>query len=129
MTTHNYSNECNPPCPLIPIQISTVLDRTTYHDKIAFLDTGADMSGIPPKLVQELGIEASGKQPIEDAYGEEENKDTYRLNIVMNGKTFTNHEFFEYTDEDYILIGRDIMNEFHICFDVINLNVNIHDDT
>ena len=128
MTTHSYSEERNPASPIIPIKISTVLEPDKVYDKTALLDTGSDVSCIPLKIAKELGMNPSSYEPLEGVSGKISELPIYDLNIIFNGKTYSNHIIYGFADEDYLLIGRDIMNEFHICFDGINLNVNIHEN-
>ena len=129
MTTYDYSEECTPPCPLIPIKISNALEPDKYLEKTALLDTGSEISCIPKKIAQELDLQSTTSKDLAGVSGSVEETPIYTLNIEFNDKSFIEYELFEFADEDYLLIGRDILNEFHICFDGINLNVNIHDDT
>ena len=128
MTTYDYSDDCIVPCPIVPIKVSNLFEPDNYLEKTALLDTGSDISCIPKKIAQELNLTSTTTDYLEGVSGSVEETPIYTLNIEFNDKSFIEYELFEFAEEDYLLIGRDIMNDFHICFDGINLNVNIHEN-
>jgi len=102
MITHSYSEECDPPCPIVPIKISSIIHPDRVLEKTALLDTGADISAIPLSIIQELQINEIDYVPVEGVKGTEKRTKLYVLNIEFNCKSFNEHLVIEFADENYL---------------------------
>ena len=123
MTFYDYIDD-DLPYPVIPIQLSTIDDPGLKHTKYALVDSGGEISCIPSSIVAELGLTPRGNEPVLGVNGVED-LEFYEINLEVNGIPFNNHLVYKYVDLQYLLIGRDIINRFHICLDGINEKTEI----
>jgi predicted aspartyl protease len=105
---------------LMPVLQSTVYVNQVIPGKItpeksyiAIWDTGATSTVITPKVVNELGLIASGKTNIQGVAGSKENIDTFIVSIILPNKVRVNSvraaEVPQIAGAADILIGMDII--------------------
>ena len=123
---YNYSRDSIPPAPVIPIEISKPSTPDDKLPKLALIDSGADMSALPPSLIDELGLTPIREVIIQGSTGIGI-RPIYVVNILFHGTSFRYLSVMGMPDEDLIVIGRDILNSFHICLDGINENTTFQD--
>lgn len=106
-----YSDEISPSGLIIPILISGLgisLKRTAH----AIIDTGADISTIPQDLIQFLGLQPRGYRHYRFP-GEKHIRvaPTYYVSLKIPDAPLLNTAVIA-TDDEYALLGRDILNQF-----------------
>ena len=79
--------------------------------EIALLDTGSDITTLTQRVVRTLGLNPIGEIPVVGATGASELRSLYRANLDFLGKTYRN-QGLTLLNVSYILIGRDILNEW-----------------
>ena len=85
------------------------------------LDTGSDVTLVPRRYVGNLGLDLSSSRQFELA-GFDNKKSlsqTVSLHLIFEGKTFRGEYFL--IEQDYGVIGRNILNFLKIQFDGKNL--------
>ena len=86
----------------------------------ALLDSGADYTCVPIDLINEFALEKKGELPVEGATGDTpEMQDLYRVNLEFLGIVIGYHLVLGGTGlaaREHILIGRDILNRYHVRF-------------
>jgi len=97
-----YSETYNPPAPLAKIKLRNPKSLEIIADVPMLLDTGSDITLLPKSFCEKIGAEIS---------------DTKFLELEGFNES-TSIAFYVY---DEGIIGRDVLNEFSILFDGVNL--------
>jgi len=113
---YSYSNTLKPDAPFVPIDISSVTTPKKVYKRDALVDTGAGVTGIPLSIVSDLNLKPIRYQILGSATGKEK-KPIYTVNITFHGLSFANISVVLFDQRDFILLGRDIINAFHLCLD------------
>lgn len=110
MFKYNYSNEgFGLPAPCMDIKIKKIWDKENLQVN-AELDTGADITSIPKDILKKIDIPAKGSEEITDYNGKKHKRKLYFICLEVNSKKFE-QDVIE-TENDKILLGRDILNSF-----------------
>lgn len=119
----NYFSSEPPSEPQIDVIISNDFGLSSPPKK-ALIDTGSFITIIPKSLVESLKLEVRGK--VKEVYGFNTQKedasdyDAYFVHVTIGSITF---ELLKVISEDqpYVLIGRDLINLWHLKLDGENL--------
>lgn len=89
------------------------------------LDTGADITLLPKRFCDEIGVEVSETDYLElIGFNLEQSVAFYaRIEFVFCRKLFRGK--YLVFDQDEGIIGRDVLNKFRIMFDGANLEWNV----
>jgi hypothetical protein len=107
----------SPPAPLARVALRHPGSGTTVPDIPMLLDTGADVTLIPKSAVDALGLTPGA----EDSYeliafdGSRSVAQAVRLDLIFLKKTFKGQ--FLMVDQEWGLVGRDVLNHVAILFD------------
>jgi hypothetical protein len=91
----------------------------------AQLDTAADLTVIPSRLVNELQLDQLGELPILGVGAHLATLPTFLVQIQIRDLPARVVEVVASHDEPYVLLGRDILNQFRITLDGPNLLLEI----
>lgn len=120
MSKMKYDNSFDPPAPIAEIVLRNIETGERSTKIKMLLDTGADISLIPFSMLQNLQIQASEESVNLSGFDETESSaELYNLQIIFIGKRITGN-YCGINDEIGIL-GRDVLNEFCLTFDGVNL--------
>ena len=115
-----YDKSFNPPAPLAKIALRKIETGERVKDVSVLLDTGADVSLLPSTAIEKLNIKPSGEKVKLVGFDESENlADVYALQIIFLGKRLTGD--YCAIDDEIGVLGRDVLNQFSVIFDGINL--------
>ncbi len=139
MKTYSYDMNYDPPAPVAKIEISTNLAKQIGKDKDSskkiemLIDTGSDISLIPKNVVIELEKLLGTKLPyglltVDGFGGNKSIRKSYSLNIRFDGFNSLHIVDFIEIDGDIGILGRDVLNDYLICFDGKNLKWTISKD-
>jgi predicted aspartyl protease len=87
------------------------------------LDTGADVSLIPTKSIESLDFSLGESMKLIGFDGNETSFQSVEAQIIFEGKRFTGTYFL--IDQEYGILGRDILNSFTLIFDGVELNWSV----
>ncbi len=106
-----YNRDIDPPAPFVKV---TVLHPTTGQQVTlsAKLDTGADISGIPQQVVDDLKLVALRSIPVEGYDNICVPLATYLITLQVVGASFRHLEVIP-LPENHVLLGRDVLNYFY----------------
>ena len=110
-----YSNKHFPPAPIASVKIENMQTSESVEDIKMLLDTGADITIVPKKFCEKIGIKISDESVELEGFNTAKsiahfaNFDFYFLNKLFRGN-------FIILDLDEGIVGRDILNEFSIEF-------------
>lgn len=107
----------DPPAPVAYVSLRDLATGASLSDVPMLMDTGADVTLVPSRSVDQLGIEPA----IDIAYeiqgfdGESKLANMVELELVFLGKKFTGQ--FLLIDQPIGFLGRNILNVLSITFD------------
>lgn len=115
-----YDETFDPPAPVAEIALRNQITGERIEKIFALFDTGADVSLLPLSAIEKLQIEPSGEKVNLVGFDESQSfSNAYVLQVIFLGRKITG-EYCTIDDEIGIL-GRDVLNEFSIVFDGVNL--------
>jgi len=116
-----YNETYEPPAPIARVKLRNSETLKTIADVPMLLDTGSDITLLPQSLCDEIGVEVSETESLNlEGFNHAVTEAFYvRLDFIFLNKIFRG-KFLVYNQNEGI-IGRDILNEFSILFDGVNL--------
>ena len=120
---YRYNEEIVPPAPFCDIRVAhtDIPHPVTLN---ALLDTGSDMSFIPVKVADELELQFLGTGIVEGISGEGVSRPIFYALISVDHSPWGELEVMGW-HTDFALLGRDILNQYHITLDGPNLTLTI----
>ena len=114
----NYDNNLfNPPAPLAKVILRHPQNKKEISDIPMLIDTGADVSLIPQTSVNLLQIEMDPTK-VYELIGFDGNKSVagvVQVELIFMKKTFKGQ--FLLTEQEWGILGRDILNHLSLLFD------------
>lgn len=116
------SHRFTPPAPLALVTLRNPETGVTIADVPMLLDTGADVTLLPGSIVAELGIPALADKSYEviGFEGQTSVAQSIRAEVIFQGLTFRGQ--FLLIEQDWGIIGRNVLNVVSLTFDGPNLN-------
>lgn len=128
---YSYSEingQISAPTCVIRLQNPSIINSRPLDCNI-IVDSGAAMTCIPQRRIDELGNLVESYRAMRTADNEIRNRTTYFINIILNDFTYSQIEVFA-TPKDHGLLGRDIINSYKISLNApvqtwgINCEIN-----
>ena len=113
----------SPPAPVITVAVAARADDEHVLFR-ALLDSGADVSVLPPTVVEGLNLYATESRDLEafdDGVQRRHAADLYEVHIALPGGVAQGnlqalgHEFV--LGQEYIILGRDVLNMWRVTLD------------
>lgn len=121
-----YAPSRRPPAPVIPVTVSSPDGARSLGGIEALLDTGADQTILPLSLAAQLNPPVVGQVAARGFGGQPYLLDVYRVLVEVPGVVSTLLDVPAHSGESYILLGRDVLNQFRVTFDGPNQVVEFH---
>ncbi|PWU18972.1 MAG: hypothetical protein C5B50_07690 [Verrucomicrobia bacterium] len=83
----------------------------------AQLDTAADLTAVPANVLQDLGAVALDSMKVAGFDGILRTAPTYVVRLAIRGCEPVTVEVIKTPDESFILLGRDVLNQYRIILD------------
>jgi len=114
----------DPPAPLAKVTIRHPSSRATISDVPMLLDTGADVTLLPRALVEQLGISVDPNEGYElkGFDGKVSVARVVEVDLLFLRRAFKGR--FLLIDQEWGLIGRDVLNHISLLFDGMHLEWN-----
>jgi predicted aspartyl protease len=123
---YNYNRQISPPAPFVHATVARPDDSTVSISGVAAqLDTGADFSVIPAALAEQLHVVPLDEVQVVGFGGLKVVVPTYVVSIALPSTEPTLVRMIVARDEPYVLLGRDILNHYHIILDGPQLVVEL----
>jgi hypothetical protein len=107
-----YDQDVQPPVPFIDV----VIGRSEDSEKVtirAKIDTAADVSAIPTKVIEQLGLPIAKKLIVKGYDDIPTPVFTYNILLEVAQVQFGNLRVIA-TPRAYVILGRDVLNHFYI---------------
>jgi gag-polyprotein putative aspartyl protease len=114
---YRYNTQKQPPAPFVLVTISNPLTGAEVRDVPAQLDTGADCTLLPQKFVDALGLNFSGSWTVGGIAGKVEEMRLYPASIGIHQFPTRTIEVVAHADEPWVLLGRDVLNDYRLLLD------------
>lgn len=113
-----YSKD-NTPAPIARVNIRSAATNRSVDNVVMLLDTGADTTLIPRIILPALGIaEESLKRADYFLVGFDGTRTpAYLVSLEITFLNKVLSDDYSLTDANYGIIGRDVLNQFHLVFD------------
>jgi hypothetical protein len=121
-----YSSARIPPIPAAAVILGSPNGNTSIPDVPAQFDTAADRTVVPFPLIQHLGLQPIQQVNAHGFGGAILSIGVFRIQFELPGVLRQLIDVLGLSDEKYVLIGRDILNQFRITFDGPNQSVEFH---
>lgn len=115
MIRYGYNQQVNPPAPFVHVMVRCPESGASIDDLPAQLDSAADRSVIPGKLVVDLSLVPFDEVPVEGFGGQVIAVKTYRVELAIRGLQPILTEVLAHDGERFVLLGRDVLNRFNIA--------------
>lgn len=108
-----YNQTEEPPAPFLDLLLRHPEQPSQSFPVSAKIDTGADISALPERLITQLNLPMTGKLLVQGYEGITQEVATYAVHIKIGSARFKVHETVT-THESHALLGRDILNYFYL---------------
>src|SRR5262245_24389468 len=114
-----------PPAPVARVTLRTS-DQTMVTDVPMLLDTGADVSMVPRTAAEKLALpeQPAGRFQLVGFDGRPSTASAFDLEMIFSGRVFRGR--FLLIDEEWGIIGRNVLNSLPILFDGPRLTWELH---
>jgi predicted aspartyl protease len=126
-TQYKYFVGIDPPGPFVHVALSVPGESPQLTAHAAHLDTGAYKTVIPQGSVDQLGLLRVRECQVEGLDGVVVVLPTYLVEIAIKDLSPVVAEVLASPGEQYVLLGRDMLNRFKITLDGPNLELFIEE--
>ncbi len=121
MVRYTYNQQMSPPAPFVHVSVCSPLGGANGITVPAQIDTAADLSVIPGRLVEELQLVPLDSVAALGFGGHLLTLPTYLVELRVKEMDPVTVKALASHDEPYALLGRDLLNRFTILLDGPNL--------
>lgn len=101
------------PAPVCDVAVIGPSNRLSLE---ALIDSGSSFTKVPYTVITALTLRRQGERRVRHADGTSEETEFYIASVNFNGIIYDNHPLYRW-DEDFALIGRDILNRHVVNMD------------
>jgi hypothetical protein len=117
MIRFRYSQDVTPPAPFVHVKVRPPDGGVELGWLPAQLDSAASRSVLPLRVAQEVGLVPADQIPIVGVGGHIATMPTYLVQVEIRLLVPLTVEAVAHEDEPFVLIGRDILNQFRVLLD------------
>ena len=117
MVRYQYVDEISPPAPFVYLTVRNPEHDLASPEMPALLDSGADRTVIPGKLVTALRLSALRTMLVGGLGNDPHQLFMYSVVIQMRTLQSMEVEVIAHDDESFVLLGRDVLNQLRIVLD------------
>lgn len=127
VTRYNYNQQVSPPAPFVHVTVRHPQADTSIVDLPAQIDTAADLTALPAEVVMRLQLVPLDQLAIQGFGGQVSLVPTYVIEIAIRGLRPLLVKALGGT-EPFVLLGRDVLNEFRLELNGPQLVLDIEAD-
>jgi predicted aspartyl protease len=117
VTRYRYNQQVNPPAPFVHVVLQRPIGEEAILDLPAQMDTAADLTVVPLRLIEELGLVPFDAVPVLAFGGILTNVPTFLVRLSLRGQDPVALEVLGSAGEPHILLGRDLLNRYRFVLD------------
>jgi predicted aspartyl protease len=117
MIRYRYNQQVSPPAPFIHVAVRRPGDEASVRDLPAQIDTAADMTVIPWRIVEELQLLQHDEIETLGFGGHVASATSFLVQLQIHQLEPVAVEVVADRDEPYVLIGRDVLNRHRVVLD------------
>jgi predicted aspartyl protease len=126
MTTirYRYNQQQQPPAPFVYVTVHTPDDTRASERCPALLDSGAAITVIPAEVAEQLSLLKYSEVALADWMDVTVTASAYWVNLTCHEMPINGVKVVA-AQVSYLILGRDVLNQFHITLDGPNLALEI----
>jgi predicted aspartyl protease len=117
MIRYSYNQQLTPPAPFVHVTVRPPERGIAVSDLPALLDTAADITVIPARIAEELQLIPLDEVPIGKFDGRVSWVSTFLVQLALRQATPKVIRVVASRDEPYVLLGRDVLNDYRATLD------------
>lgn len=125
MTRYNYNRTTTPPAPFVHVTIFANDGSGRSSEWPAQLDCGADRTIIPVEVADELGLTPGGEFAAMGLGGAVILLPSFLVHLAIRQKAPISVVVAASPEEPYVLLGRDVLNNYRVLLDGPGLVLHI----
>jgi hypothetical protein len=126
MIRYRYLDALDPPAPFVYISLTHPVTAAVLTDVPAQVDSAADRTVLPERLVQTLGLPQVGEIEIGGLGGSTRMIPVYAVPVSVHDRPSRLLAVISCAGEPWVLLGRDELNAHRMTHDGPGLGVEIH---
>lgn len=124
MIRYIYNTQKEPPAPFVRLTLRQ--PRTGAELSVpAQIDTGADITILPQSVVESLDLDYQGVVEIKGVGGSLQTLIRYSVLASIHDSPQVGLNALAHSEEEWVLLGRDVLNAFRLVLDGPNLALEI----
>jgi predicted aspartyl protease len=125
MIRYSYNQQFQPPAPFVHVTIRTPRGEQMVADVPALLDTAADITVVPGRISDELHLVPLDEISIEGFDRHVTCVPTFLVQVSLRQLEPVVVKVVVGREEPFVLLGRDILNQYRVLFDGRQLRLEI----
>jgi len=125
MARYTYNQQVRPPAPFVYVRLAPWENEASAERVPAQIDTAADVTVIPERFVDELGLLPSGEVAVGGFESPTVATTTYEVRLGVHDFPRARTEVIANQAERYVLLGRDVLNRHRVLLDGPRLTLEI----
>ncbi len=125
MIRYGYLTQLTPPAPFVKVVLRNPVTGAELGDLPAQLDTAADRTIVPEALVKALALPQVGAVQLGAFGGAIYTAPVYAALLGVHDFQVNALKVAAHADEDWVLLGRDVLNSFRVVLDGPQLALDI----
>jgi predicted aspartyl protease len=123
-----YSTLYTPPAPSLPVTFGLVGERPTFGPYDALVDSGADMTIVPRRLLVQWGIPSRFDARLRGQWDERRMVQLYLVDVQIGDVRLPSVYVAGDPEETEIILGRNILNKLPLLLDGPKEQTEVLDD-
>jgi len=115
MIRYAYQESLDPPAPFVYVSLVHPTTGAALPSVPAQVDSAADRTVLPPRLVEALELRQLGERPVAGLGGEVGQLPLHGVRLGLHDLAPRFQAVFACEGERWVLLGRDVLNQFRVA--------------